>query len=89
MSMSDSERALLVVGTLDTSGVGGSPYANLDQVAVAFGAQVAEEAPEAEEKAAENSPSEPEPEPVKAEEKPMARKRTTAKKPQASAPAEN
>lgn len=87
MSMSDSERALLVTGTLDTSGVGGSPYANLDQVAVAFGAQVAEEAPEAEEKAAEKSPSEPEP--VKAEEKPTARKRTTAKKPQASAPAEN
>lgn len=81
MSMSDHERALLVTGTLDTSGVGGSPYANLDRVAVAFGAPVVEAAPEepevveAEVKAAENSSPEPvvesvtepvvEPEPVK------------------------
>jgi len=87
MSMSDSERALLVTGTLDTSGVGGSPYANLDQVAVAFGAPVAEESPEAEEKAAEKSPSEPEQ--VEGEEKPAARvKRAPAKKAQASAPAD-
>lgn len=91
MSMSEHERALLVTGTLDTSGVGGSPYADLDQVAVAFGAPVAEAAPEVVEKGAEKRPSEPEPvepEPVKAEEKPTARKRT-AKKTQASAPAES
>lgn len=73
MSMSDHERALLVTGTLDTSGVGGSPYANLDQVAVAFGAEVFEGdhipqetvtvsvkvADEPEQKEAENGPSEP------------------------------
>jgi hypothetical protein len=90
MSMSDHERALLVTGTLDTSGVGGSPYANLDQVAVAFGAEVfegdhipqetpVEADPELEQKAAENGPLEPveEPEPeVKAEEKPAAATRT-------------
>jgi hypothetical protein len=93
MSMSDHERALLVTGTLDTSGVGGSPYARLDMVAVAFGAEtaeasVAEEVAEPEEKAAENSPSVPEP---KVEERAQARtttKRSPAKKAQASAPAE-
>ncbi|QDN95016.1 hypothetical protein FNV58_01395 (plasmid) [Streptomyces sp. RLB1-9] len=83
MSMSDHERALLVTGTLDTSGVGGSPYANLDQVAVAFGAEVFEgdhipqetpvkTEPEPEQKAAENGPSEPVKEPeveAKVEEK--------------------
>jgi hypothetical protein len=107
MSMSESERALLVTGTLDTSGVGGSPFQNLDQVAVAFGAPVAEEAPEAEVKEAEKGPSSPEPateltkesaaetepvteaEPDKTAEKPQARKRTTAKKPQAPAPADS
>jgi hypothetical protein len=41
MSMSDHERSLLVTGTLDTSGVGGSPYANLDQVSLAFDAEPA------------------------------------------------
>jgi hypothetical protein len=88
MSMSDHERALLVTGTLDTSGVGGSPYARLDQVAVAFGAPVAEEAPEPEEKAAEKSPSEPEASKA-AEDKPSARaKRAPAKKVQASASAD-
>ena len=60
MSMSESERALLVTGTLDTSGVGGSPFQNLDHVAVAFGAPVAEETPEAEVKEAEKGPSSPE-----------------------------
>jgi hypothetical protein len=89
MSMSDSERALLLTGTLDTSGVGGSPYAELDQVAVAFGAEVHEgddipqdppvkAAPEPEQKAAEKSPSEPVEEaeqeaPQAAEAKPAAR----------------
>ncbi|MEU9405594.1 hypothetical protein AB0E08_07805 [Streptomyces sp. NPDC048281] len=77
MSMSDHERALLVTGTLDTSGVGGSPYANLDRVAVAFGAEVFEGnhipqemvtvtvkvSDETEQKAAENGPSEPVKEP--------------------------
>lgn len=74
MSMRDHERALLVTGTFDTSGVGGSPYANLDQVAVAFGAEVHEgdhvpqEAPvktesEPEQELAENGPSEPVQEP--------------------------
>jgi hypothetical protein len=92
MSMSDHERALLVTGTLDTSGVGGSPYARLDQVAVAFGAEAAEEPvaeevqepEEPEEKAAEKSPSVPEP---KAEAR-TTTKRPPAKKAQASAPAE-
>jgi hypothetical protein len=70
MSMRDHERALLVTGTFDTSGVGGSPYANLDQVAVAFGAEVHEgddipqeapvkASPEPEQREAENGPSEP------------------------------
>jgi hypothetical protein len=103
MSMSDHERALLVTGTLDTSGVGGSPYANLDQVAVAFGAEVFEgdhipqetpvkTEPEPEQKAAENGPSEPEPEPeAEVEEKPATAsraKRAPAKKAQAPAPAD-
>lgn len=100
MSMSEHERALLVTGTLDTSGVGGSPYAQLDHVAVAFGAEVHEgdhipqEAPvkvaaEPEQKEAENSPSQPVEEPKAAEEKPATRaKRAPAKKAQASAPAE-
>lgn len=108
MGMSDHERALLVTGTLDTSGVGGSPYASLDRVAVAFGAEVHEgdfvpqeaavavsevvSEPEPEEKVAENGPSEPvvEPEVVKEPEaeKPAPRKRASAKKVQASAPAD-
>jgi hypothetical protein len=105
MSMSDHERALLVTGTLDTSGVGGSPYADLDQVTVAFGAPVhagdhipqeapVEVTPEPEQKAAENSPSEPvkEPEEPKAEEKKAAAhhrtRRAPAKKAQASKPAD-
>lgn len=93
MGMSEHEKALLVTGTLDTSGVGGSPYERLDQVAVAFGAEVAEGVPEAAEKAAEKDPSEPEPvkepEASQTEEKPTARKRSTTKKPQASAPAKS
>jgi hypothetical protein len=100
MSMSDHERALLVTGTLDTSGVGGSPYAQLDHVAVAFGAEVHEgdhipqEAPvkvtsEPEQKEAENGPSEPVEEAKATEEKTTARaKRAPAKKAQAPAPAE-
>ncbi|MFE0490224.1 hypothetical protein [Streptomyces griseoaurantiacus] len=103
--MSEHERALLVTGTLDTSGVGGSPYERLDQVAVAFGAEVHEGdhapqeaapvAPEAEApvepNVAEKAPSVVEEE-AKAEEKPAPRKRTakkTAAKEQASAPAES
>lgn len=100
MSMSDHERALLVTGTLDTSGVGGSPYAELDQVAVAFGAEVHEgdhipqeqpvkAASEPEQKEAEKGPSEPVTEPQAAEEKPAARtKRAPAKKAQAATPAD-
>jgi hypothetical protein len=94
MSMSDHERSLLLMGTLDTSGVGGSPYANLDSVALAFGADVAEEpvvvaVPEPEEETAENGPSEPVKEPEVEPEKPAVRaKRGPAKKVQASAPAD-
>jgi hypothetical protein len=82
MSMSDHERSLLLTGTLDTSGVGGSPFADLDNVALAFGAPVASEAPVEEAEApeapgaevqvSENAPQKPVagpvPEPVAAEE---------------------
>ncbi|PPS89461.1 hypothetical protein [Streptomyces sp. MH60] len=90
--MSEHERRLLLTGTLDTSGVGGSPYESLHNVAVAFGAPVAEAVepepvpePEPEpEKVAETDPSVAEQAP---EEKAPPRKRA-AKKTQASAPAE-
>ncbi|THA72568.1 hypothetical protein E6R60_26940 [Streptomyces sp. A0642] len=36
MSMSEHERRLLLTGTLDTSGVGGSPDSELPNVALAF-----------------------------------------------------
>ncbi|MGA5598399.1 hypothetical protein ACPCSE_29615 [Streptomyces cellulosae] len=90
--MSDHERALLLTGTLDTSDIGASPYQRLQNVSLAFegDGEAAEATPE---KVAENSSLEPEgpavAEPVKEEPeaKPTARKRT-AKKTQASAPAE-
>lgn len=36
MPLSDHEQRLLLTGTLDTSGVGGSPSADLPHVAMAF-----------------------------------------------------
>lgn len=84
MGMSESERGLLVTGTLDTSGVGGSPFEELDQVALAFGAQAAESEPEVAEKEPLAEPEVVEaPKPAKAEEKPAPRKRASAKKTQA------
>ncbi|WP_428957937.1 hypothetical protein [Streptomyces sp. cg35] len=74
MPLSEHERRLLLTGTLDTSGVGGSPYAELPAVAVAFGTAdepepVALPEPEPEavvepepEKKTEDSEAKPEPE---------------------------
>lgn len=65
MGMSESERRLLLSGTLDTSGVGGGDHERLAEVAVAWNPDF--------------EPVEPESAP-KPEEKPAARKRTPAKK---------
>lgn len=101
MGMSDSERRLLLSGTLDTSGVGGGDHERLPEVAVAWGTGAELAQPEPEPEAPEQEPETPEtpeaPEPVKAPDsvpKPAARKSTTAKKTtapktQATKPAES
>jgi hypothetical protein len=79
MPLSEHEQRLMLTGTLDTSGIGGSPYEELPAVALAFGA-VADTKPEPP-KPEGHPEAETEPEeelkPVAA--KPSTRKRTTSK----------
>ncbi|MET7363262.1 hypothetical protein ABZS76_33160 [Streptomyces sp. NPDC005562] len=86
MPLSEHEQRLLLTGTLDTSGVGGSPYEELPAVALAFGAiepetkTASEPEPEAEPEQSTTSVPEPVKEPeAKPAPKPATRKRTTSK----------
>ncbi|MEU6362291.1 hypothetical protein [Streptomyces albidoflavus] len=40
MALSDHERQLMLTGTFDTSGIGGSPYEELPNVTLAFGKDI-------------------------------------------------
>ncbi|MGW1436858.1 hypothetical protein ACWD7M_16605 [Streptomyces griseus] len=74
----ESERLLLLTGTLDTSGVGGSPYEVLPNVSLAFEAPAAEAEAPAEPEAV--SPAVEAPEPPKQNSRRGPTKKTEPKK---------
>ncbi|MCX4799567.1 hypothetical protein OG497_37570 [Streptomyces sp. NBC_01242] len=102
MSMSESERRLLLSGTLDTSGVGGGPDEELHNVALAFQLPVPEEmvtvsievsGPSEEEGGEQEKAAESEP-PARLVDRPkipvkQTAKKTAAPKKQASSPAKS